>query len=115
MTYTLYHNPKCSKSRASFELLKNKNINFIVREYLKEPLSFEEIETLLKKLSLSPIELIRAKEKILIELNINIKQKSDLELIQLMIDHPILIERPILETDQKAIIGRPPENILKII
>lgn len=106
----IYHNPKCQKSREGLEILKNSGKEFKIREYLKNPLSEDELRVLLKKLQLSPIELIRQKESIWKDdfkgLNL-----SDGDLISLMAKHPKLIERPLVEDENRAVIGRPAYNI----
>lgn len=108
----IYHNPKCQKSREVLEILKKSGKEFKIREYLKEPLSEVELRELLKKLQLSPIQLIRQKESIWKDdfkgLNL-----SDGELISLMAKHPKLIERPVVEDKNKAVIGRPASKIDK--
>jgi arsenate reductase len=110
---TIYHNPRCSKSRQTLELIKdnsNKEINII--EYLKEPLTQENIENLLKQLSCSPIEMMRTKEVEFKEQNL--KGANDETLIAAMVATPKLIERPIVSNGNKAVIGRPPENALAL-
>lgn len=106
----IYHNPRCQKSREGLEILKNSGEKFKIREYLKEPLSEDELRVLLKKLQLSPIQLIRQKESIWKDdfkgLNL-----SDAELISLMARHPKLIERPLVEDENRAVVGRPASNI----
>ena len=106
----IYHNPKCIKSREGLEILKNSGKEFKIREYLKDPLSEDELRVLLKKLQLSPIQLIRQKERIW---NDDFKglNLSDGELISLMAIHPNLIERPLVEDENRAVIGRPGSNI----
>ena len=111
---TIYHNPKCSKSREGLCLLQNKNIDFKVVNYINTPFTFIELKNLIKLLKIKPIDLIRTKESIWKE-NFKNKTFSDDELIQLMLDNPKLIERPIVVNGTKAVIARPTEKIDEII
>ena len=110
----IYHNPRCSKSRQTLTLIQERGKEIEIIEYLKNPLTFEDLELILVKLSISPIELVRNKEEIWKE-NYKGKTLMDDEIIQAMVDNPKIIERPIVINGMKAIIGRPPENVLKII
>ena len=107
----IYHNPKCSKSRRTLDLIKSKKSDFQIIEYLKNPPTFKEIKLLLSKLNMKPIELIRTQEGIWKE-NYKKKKINDDEIINTMINYPKIIERPIVTNKKKAIIGRPPENVL---
>ncbi|MCI2284099.1 arsenate reductase (glutaredoxin) [Colwellia sp. MSW7] len=110
---TIYHNPRCSKSRETLELIKtnsNKEINVI--EYLKNPINQETIEKLLTLLACSPIEMMRVKETEFTEQNL--KGADDKTLIAAMAATPKLIERPIVTDGKKAVIGRPPQNALAL-
>ena len=110
----IWHNPKCSKSRAAMELLENKNIDANVVEYLKQIPTKEQIKDVLKKLRISAKELLRTSEDIYKELNLN--QIDDEEtLIDFMVKNPILIERPIIIKGDKAVIARPIENLSELI
>ena len=111
---TIYHNTRCKKSREGLELLEKSGKEFQVREYLKEPLSEEELEKLLDKMSLSPIQLVRKNEKIWKE-EYRDKDLSDKELIHVMVKHPKLIERPIVENEREAVVGRPASDIEKVL
>ncbi|MBE7639037.1 MULTISPECIES: arsenate reductase (glutaredoxin) [Salegentibacter] len=111
---TVYHNPRCKKSREGLELVKNSGKEYQVREYLKEPLSEEELGKVLEKLSFYPMQLIRSNEKIWKE-NYKNKDLSDKELITVMVENPKLIERPIVETSNTAVVGRPSSNIEDIL
>lgn len=108
--YTIYHNPRCKKSRAGLQYATEKKMKFQVREYLKEPLSEAELTTLVMKLHVKPIQLIRTQEeayrKELKGLNL-----TDEEWIRVMVENPKLIHRPIVEGKYKAVVGDPPENI----
>ena len=110
---TIYHNPRCSKSRQTLALIEEKNAPVTIVEYLKTPLNESEIKTLLTQLSLSPIEMMRTKETEFKEQNL--KEASEEVLIQAMVNTPKLIERPIVTSETGAIIGRPPENVLTLI
>lgn len=111
---TIYHNPRCSKSREGLEVLKESGKDFKVREYLKEPVSEEELSEVLEKLGMAPIELVRTEEKIWKE-NYKGKDLSDKELIRVMTEHPKLIQRPIVVKDNSAVVGRPASNITELI
>ena len=108
--YTVYHNPRCKKSRAGLQYVIEKGMEHQVREYLKEPLSEKELGTLLMKLHLKPRDMIRTQEacfkKELKSLNLN-----DEEWIKVMVANPKLIQRPIVEGKYKAVLGDPAENI----
>ncbi|WP_117883580.1 arsenate reductase (glutaredoxin) [Aureibaculum luteum] len=110
----IYHNNRCSKSRCGLEILKNSKQDFEVVDYIKNPLSEAEIKDLLKKLDFSPIQLVRKNEAIWKE-NYKGKDLSDTEIIKAMSAHPKLIERPIVVKGDKAVIGRPPENITTLL
>jgi arsenate reductase len=109
---TIYHNPRCSKSRQTLTLIEENNQEVCIVEYLKTPLDESTIKLLLSRLNVSPIEMMRTKEKEFKEQNLAVA--SDEQLITAMINTPKLIERPIVTTQTKAIIGRPPENVLTL-
>ena len=114
MTSTIiYHNPKCSKSRKTLEYIKDKNINPIIKLYLREDITGAEIKNIVKMLGIKPIELVRQHEEEF--KNYKNKDLSDEEVFNLLIKYPKLIERPIVVSDNKAILGRPPEKVLDII
>ena len=110
----IYHNPRCGKSREALQLLENSGNDFEIVKYLEEVPSFKELSEIIKKLQIKPIDLIRQKEKIWTE-NFKGKNLSDDEIIQAMISNPILMERPIVINGDKIAIGRPIENIAKIL
>jgi len=110
---TIFHNPKCSKSRATLQILQDKGADITVVEYLKNPPTIEKLQELSTKLSLPVSEFIRKKEPIFQELNL--KNADERALLQAISLHPTLLERPIVEKNQKAVIGRPPENVLEIL
>lgn len=109
-----YHNPRCGKSREGLALLKEKGLEPEIVAYLKEPLTPTELEALLEKLDLSASQLIRTTESIWKE-EFKDKELSDDELVLAMIEHPKLMQRPILENGDKAAVGRPPEKLLEIV
>ena len=115
MTVTLYHNPRCSKSRQTLKLIKEQNIEPEIIEYLKAPPSVAEFRHLLKLLNLSPREIMRKGEAEYKSMGLDNPEMSDDDLINAMVAHPILIERPIAICGNKAVIGRPPENVINII
>ncbi len=110
----IYHNTRCKKSREGLQILEESGKDFEVREYLKETLSEKEIADLLQKLNMAPIELVRKEEKLWKE-NYRDRDLSDAELIRVMADNPKLIQRPIVETENKAVVGRPASNIEELI
>lgn len=111
----IYYNPKCTKCRLSMQLLNDNDINPDVVEYLTQPPSTAELREILDLLALSPRELMRQHEAPFKELNLSDGGLSHDELIQAMVDNPVLIERPIVIKGNKATIGRPPEKILDIL
>lgn len=115
MTVTIYHNPRCSKSRATLQLLEAKGLKPKIVEYLKTPPSAAELKSIIKKLGLKPRDLIRKGEPLYAEFGLEDRDLSDDRLIALMAKHPILIERPIVVSGGKAAIGRPPEKVLEIL
>ena len=115
MSITIYHNPKCSKSRQTLELLVKQGIKPVINEYLKIPPTAEKIKEILKKLGYAPRDLMRKKEDAYTEHNLNNPSLSGDDLIEFMIKHPVLIERPIVLANEKAAIGRPPEQVLEIL
>jgi len=115
VTVTIYHNPRCSKSRATLQLIEARGLKPNVVDYLKTPPAAGELKAILKKLKLTPRELLRTGEPRYAELGLKDRDLSDDALIALMVENPILIERPIVVVGDKAAIGRPPEAVLKIL
>ncbi len=114
MKTIIYHNPNCSKSRATKELLESNNIDFNVKNYLSETIEVKELKDILVKLGFSSArDLMRKKEDKYKELDLD-KEYNEDKLILSMIENPKLIERPIVVTKTSAAIGRPPENILQL-
>ncbi|KRD61703.1 arsenate reductase [Flavobacterium sp. Root935] len=110
----IYHNPRCGKSRNCLAFIEQSNQEFEIIPYLTQTPSFDELKTLLKQLNLEPIQLIRTKEKIWIE-NFKGKTLTDDQIINAMVENPILIERPIVVKDGKAIIGRDPDLVASFL
>lgn len=109
------HNPRCSKSRQALNILNEQNIDVEVIEYLKHPLSKEELTLIFKNLGFaSALDMMRPKEAEFAEAGLN-KSSSNESLLDAMVNYPKLIERPILYTENKAVIGRPPEKITDIV
>jgi arsenate reductase len=111
---TIYHNTRCKKSREGLEIVKESGKDYRVREYLKVPLTEEELSALIDKMNISPIQLVRKNEKVWKE-SYKEKDLSDREIISVMVKHPRLIERPIVENDRKAVIGRPASDIDEVL
>jgi len=113
---TLYHNHRCSKSRQTLMILNSRqDCNTEVIEYLKSPPSVQQLKKILTLLAMQPRELMRTNEAPYRNENLNATDLSDAQLIAKMIEHPILIERPIVIAGEKAVIGRPPEKVLDIL
>lgn len=115
MSVTIYHNPRCSKSRQALALLQERAIAADVVEYLKTPPDAATLERLLDLLGLEPRELMRTKETEYTESGADDPSLTRAELIALMVRHPKLIERPIVVADGRAAVGRPPERVLDIL
>lgn len=116
MRVTIYHNPKCAKSRETLKLLEARGIEPSVVEYLKTPPDKAELARLLKLLKLAPRELLRTKEPEYKQAGLDNPRLGDAAILAAMIKHPKLIERPIVVVDgKKAALGRPPENVLKLL
>ena len=112
---TLYHNPRCSKSRGALELLEARGLTPNVVRYLENPLNTAQIKALLGKLGISARQLLRTGEDEYKMLQLADDSLSEDQLIAAIAEHPKLMERPILEVGAKAVIGRPPENILELL
>lgn len=115
MSVTIYHNPRCSKSRATLKLLEERGVRPRIVEYLKQPPGEDEIAALLRKLGISPRQLMRKGEAVYRELGLSDQSLSDAELIRAMAAHPILIERPVVVAGDRVALGRPPEAVLEIL
>lgn len=114
MDVTIYHNPRCSKSRQTLSLLQDRALSPRVVAYLKTPPDAATLRDLLAKLGLKPRELMRTKESVYKDLGLDAVD-DDEALIQAMVDNPILIERPVVVAGDKAALGRPPEKVLDIL
>jgi arsenate reductase len=113
MTTTIWHNPRCSKSRQTLALLEERGISPIVRLYLDDAPSTSEVAEVLEQLGIKPWELLRQGEKVFKELGLD-KDAADEALIEAMSANPILIERPIVINGRDAALGRPPESVMRL-
>ncbi len=114
MLVTIYHNPQCAKSRATLKLLEDRGLKPNVIEYLKTPLSATELKKLIGMLGIAPRALLRTKEAEYKKLKLDSPTLTDVQIIHAMVQHPKLIERPIVVHNNKAALGRPPEQVLRI-
>ena len=115
MSTKIYHNARCSKSRATLAILEQNDVDFDVVNYLVNPPSESEIKSILNDLGINARDLLRKGEAKFKELGLSDKTLSEEHLIKSMIEFPILIERPIVRTEKGAVIGRPPENVNSIL
>lgn len=115
MPVTLFHNPRCSKSRQTLELLRNRGVEPTIVEYLKTPPDAAQLDEILLQLGIEPRDLMRKTEASYKEAGLDDPTLDRATLIAGMVAHPILIERPIVLASGKAAIGRPPENVLSIL
>ncbi|MDO9139790.1 MAG: arsenate reductase (glutaredoxin) [Methylobacter sp.] len=115
MSVKIYHNPRCSKSRQTLQLIQQQGIEPDVIEYLKTPPSVQELDAILHLLDIEPRALMRKKEADYKAAGLDDAALNRQALIQAMVDHPILIERPLVITNGKAALGRPPEAVLAIL
>lgn len=113
-SFTIYHNPKCTKSRATLALLQEHGIEPKVIEYLKTPPTAAELQAIVTKLGITPEQLVRKGEEAY-KANYAGRKLTDAQWIQAMVSHPILIERPVVVAGNRAVIGRPPENINQLL
>lgn len=110
----ILHNPRCRKSREGLKILEDSGKDFTIVEYLKEPLTKEELTDVLSKLDMSAMDLVRKNEKEWKE-NFRGQEMSEEEVVAAMVAHPKLIERPIVISGDRAVVGRPPENIYQLL
>lgn len=113
--FTIYHNPRCSKSREALALLQQHSEQVNIIEYLKTPPSTAELATLLKKLNISARQLLRSKEDEYQQLALDNMALSEQQLVKVMSQHPKLIERPIVVHGERAVIGRPLSNVESLL
>lgn len=115
MEVVIYHNPKCSKSRKTLELLNSRNIEPRIIEYLKSPLDREQLSGILRMLDLAPRDLVRTGEVEYRDSGLANPEVSNDQLLQAIVEYPVLMQRPIVVCNGKAAIGRPPEQVLEIL
>jgi len=115
MSITLYHNPRCSKSRATLQLLQSNGHEPTIIEYLTTPPTEQELAQIISMLGIGPRGLMRKKEEVFKTNALDDPELSDEQLIAAMVANPILIERPVVVTNGRAAIGRPPESVLEIL
>lgn len=115
MSITIYHNPRCSKSRETLALLQDKGITPVVIEYLQDPPDPKTLKDILDKLGIPARKLLRTKEAAYLENGLDNEKLTNDQIIAAIIKNPVLMERPIVMAKGKAAIGRPPENVLEIL
>ena len=113
--FTIYHNPRCSKSRQTLQILRDRGIEPNIVEYLKTPLKKDELKKISTSLGLRPKDFTRKNESDFKERNLGSHLENDDKIIEAMVAYPKIIERPIVVFKDKAVLGRPPENVLKLI
>lgn len=113
--FNILHNPRCSKSRQTLELLQENGVEPTIIKYLETPPSASTLQSIVKNLGVSPREILRTKEAEYKEAGLDNKELSDDQVIDLMTQYPKVIERPIVFNDSAAAVGRPPENVLKLV
>ena len=115
MNFTIYHNPRCSKSRAALELLRRHNIAPRIVEYLRTPPDAAAIQDLLRKLGLLPRDILRDGEDEYAQLKLDEPGRTDADLIDAIVKHPILLQRPIVVRGPRAVVARPPEKVEELL
>lgn len=110
----IYHNPRCTKSRETLALLRERGVEPEIVEYLKQPPTASELEDLIAKLGIQPHDLLRTKEEPYAKLKLG-PQSTRAQIVKAIASEPVLLERPIVVVGKRAAIGRPPENVLKIL
>ncbi len=111
----IYHNPRCAKSRETLKLIREAGIEPEVIEYLKDPPSVRELDRLCRLLGMEPADLIRRKEPLFRELGLKDKKLTRQEALKILAEHPKLLERPIVVEGNRAVLGRPPENVKALL
>jgi arsenate reductase len=112
---TIWHNPRCSKSRQTLQLIRDRGVEPAIVDYLKTPPSEAELNRALKALGVTPRDLIRNKESLYAELSLDDDGVTDAVLVGAMHQNPILIERPVVFRGERAVVGRPPERVLALL
>lgn len=115
MGIIIYHNPQCRKSQETLRLIYEKTREITIVEYLKKPPGMFELKNIIRFLGCTPRDILRKSESLYKTLHLEEDRFTDLELIKIMAKYPILIERPIVVNGEKAVMGRPPENVLNIL
>lgn len=115
MKFTIYHNPRCSKSRQTLELLQSRNVQPEIIEYLATPPDARTLKAIVDKLGVSPREILRRNEEPVKAAGNRVEKMTDEELLAWLAENPIAIQRPIVVTETAARIGRPPEAVLDIL
>lgn len=113
--FVLYHNPRCSKSREALRLLRQQGIEPRIVEYLRDPPDATTLRTLLQKLGLHPRDILRDSEKEYAAANLSDPSLTEEELIAAIVQHPILLQRPIVVRGERAVVGRPPTRLLELL
>jgi len=115
LSITIWHNPRCSKSRQTLQLIRDRGIEPTIVEYLVSPPSAAELTGALKTLGVEPRDFMRKKEAPYQELSLDAEGLSREKLIESMVENPVLIERPVVFRGNRAVIGRPPENVVELL
>ncbi|TNE48938.1 MAG: arsenate reductase (glutaredoxin) [Deltaproteobacteria bacterium] len=113
--WEIWHNPRCSKSRQTLQLLQDNGVEPTVKKYLDDPPSVEQLDEVLSLLGMEPKELVRTKEAVFKELGLGKSELSREEWLKVMVENPKLLERPVVIHEQQAAVGRPPENVLALL
>jgi arsenate reductase len=113
-TITIYHNPRCGKSRAALAILAEHGVEPVVVEYVKNPPTIDDLRAILKKLGMTAGQIVRKGEDIYRE-KFSSKAMSDEQWLDALVQYPVLIERPIVIKDNRALVGRPPEKVLELL
>ncbi|MGB5328464.1 MAG: arsenate reductase (glutaredoxin) [Gammaproteobacteria bacterium] len=111
----IYHNPSCSKSRETLQILENNNLNPMIVEYLDNPPTRQELKKIIEMLGISARDLLRTTEQIYADARLDREALSEDEIIAVICQHPALLQRPIVVSGDRAVIGRPPARVLEII
>ena len=115
MAVTIYHNPRCSKSRQTLALLQDRELDLNIVEYLETPPTVKQLKRILRLLGATPRDILRRREEPYRELGLDSPELTDSQVLEAIVSHPVLMERPIVVAGDRAVIGRPPEKVLEII